>query len=111
VRRLEALGGYTCQGVALDSLTSRERQVALFERYGALLTEHQRSVLELYLRRDWSLSEVAARQKTSRAAVHDLVRRSAQALEEYDRRLGLLDEDRRRREELDGLRRRLERLS
>ena len=97
--------------MALDSLTSRERQVALFERYGALLTEHQRTVLDLYLRRDWSLAEVAARQKTSRAAVHDLLRRSAQALEDYERKLGLLDEDRRRREELDSLKRRLERLT
>ncbi|HEX6350302.1 MAG TPA: sigma factor-like helix-turn-helix DNA-binding protein [Candidatus Dormibacteraeota bacterium] len=97
--------------MALDSLTSRERQVALFERYGALLTEHQRTVLDLYLRRDWSLAEVAARQKTSRAAVHDLLRRSAQTLEDYERKLGLLDEDRRRREELDSLKRRLERLT
>jgi predicted DNA-binding protein YlxM (UPF0122 family) len=104
--------------VALDSLTSRERQVALFERYGALLTEHQRTVLDLYLRSDWSLSEVAARQETSRAAVHDLLRRSNQAMEDFERRLGLLAEDRRRREEaaaltreLDSLRRRVERIS
>jgi uncharacterized protein len=103
--------------VALDSLTSRERQVALFERYGALLTEHQRTVLDLYLRRDWSLSEVAAHQETSRAAVHDLVRRSAQGMEDFERRLGLLADDRRRREEaaaltreLDALRRRVERI-
>jgi predicted DNA-binding protein YlxM (UPF0122 family) len=104
--------------VALDSLTSRERQVALFERYGALLTEHQRTVLDLYLRRDWSLSEVAARQETSRAAVHDLLRRSSQAMEDFERRLGLLAEDRRRRDEaaaltreLDSLRRRVERIT
>lgn len=83
----------------LDTLTSRERQIALFERYGALLTDHQRRVLDLYLRQDWSLSEVAAHQETSRAAVHDLVRRAALAMEEYERRLGLLDEHRRRREE------------
>jgi predicted DNA-binding protein YlxM (UPF0122 family) len=102
--------------VGLDSLSSRERQIALFERYGSLLTDHQRRVLELYLRRDWSLSEVAAHQETSRAAVHDLVRRSAQLMEGYERRLGLLDEERRRREqaaalgrELAGLRRRLAR--
>ena len=102
--------------MALDSLSSRERQVALFERYGSLLTDHQRLVLDLYLRRDWSLSEVAAHQETSRAAVHDLVRRSAQAMEGYEGRLGLLGEDRRRRElaaalsrELAGLRRRLAR--
>ena len=88
----------------LDTLTSRERQVALFERYGALLTEHQRDVLRLYLREDWSLSEIAAHQETSRAAVHDLVRRSAHVLEEYERRLGLLAEARSRRERSDALR-------
>jgi predicted DNA-binding protein YlxM (UPF0122 family) len=101
----------------LDSLGERERQIALFEGYGALLTEHQREVLELYLRADWSLSEVAAHQETSRAAVHDLLRRATQAMEEYDRRLGLLEAQRRRREataaaarELADLRKRIARL-
>lgn len=88
-----------CQAMVLDSLKGRQRQIELFERYGALLTEHQRAVLELHLRSDWSLSEVARIQKTSRAAVHDLVRRSAQALEDYERRLGLLGADERRRAE------------
>lgn len=96
---------------------SRERQIALFERYGALLTDHQQTVLDLYLRRDWSLSEVAASQEISRAAVHDLVRRAGAALDEYERRLGLLDEERRRTQaaaavsrELAGLRRRIVRV-
>ena len=80
-------------------LDTRERHVALLERYGALLTDHQRRVLDLYLRQDWSLSEVAAHQETSRAAVHDLIRRATQALEEYERRLGLLAEQARRRDE------------
>lgn len=82
----------------LDTLESRQRQVELFERYGPLLTEHQRQVLDLYLRDDWSLSEIARTQSTSRSAVHDLVRRAAQALEEYESRLGLLLTDRARRE-------------
>lgn len=73
--------------------------MALLERYGALLTDHQRHVLDLYLRQDWSLSEVAAHQETSRAAVHDLVRRATLSLEEYERRLGLLAEQARRRDE------------
>lgn len=101
----------------LDTLTSRERQVALFERYGALLTDQQRTVLDLYLRRDWSLSEVAATRQTSRAAVHDLVRRTTATLEDYELRLGLLDEARRRSEvaarlngEIADLRRRLTRV-
>jgi uncharacterized protein len=103
--------------MALDRLSSRERQIALLERYGALLTDHQRVVLDLHLRQDWSLAEIAAHQETSRAAVHDLVRRCLQSLVGYEAKLGLLAEAEARREsasgvrrELAALRRRLERL-
>lgn len=95
-------------------MEGRQRQVELFERYGALLTEQQRGVLDLYLRSDWSLSEIARSRGTSRAAVHDLVRRGVQALEDYERCLGLVALDQRRRaergalaQELAGIRRRL----
>jgi predicted DNA-binding protein YlxM (UPF0122 family) len=101
----------------LDTLQARGRHLALFERYGALLTEHQKEVVDLYLRSDWSLAEIAAHQGTSRAAVHDIVRRSVQALQEYERRLGLLAESARRRRavealerEVTGLQRRIARL-
>jgi uncharacterized protein len=101
----------------LDTLQARGRDLALFERYGALLTDHQQEVLGLYLRSDWSLAEIAAHQGTSRAAVHDIVRRGALALKDYDRRLGLLAESARRKRalaavdrELAGLKRRLARL-
>jgi predicted DNA-binding protein YlxM (UPF0122 family) len=103
--------------MALDTLQARSRYLALFERYGALLTEHQREIVDLYLRSDWSLGEIAEHQGTSRAAVHDLVRRATQSLEEYERRLGLLSQAARRRRaiealdrELTGLRRRISRL-
>ena len=101
----------------LDTLQARGRTLALYERYGALLTEHQRRVVDLYLRSDWSLAEIASHQGTSRAAVHDLLRRSTRALQEYEKRLGLLAESARRRRALDaldrdinGLKRRLSRL-
>ncbi len=101
----------------LDTLQARGRQLALFERYGALLTEHQKEVVDLHLRSDWSLAEIASHQGTSRAAVHDIVRRSVQALQEYERRLGLLAESARRRRavealerEVTGLQRRIARL-
>ena len=107
----------SCQGLDLDTLDSRQRQVELFERYAPLLTEQQRDVLELYLRSDWSLSEIARSRDTSRAAVHDLVRRAAQAMEDYEGRLGLLVADQGRREarqalarDLADIRRRLVRL-
>jgi predicted DNA-binding protein YlxM (UPF0122 family) len=103
--------------MALDTLQARGRALALYERYGALLTDHQREVVDLYLRSDWSLSEIAGHQGTSRAAVHDIVKRSTSAMQEYERRLGLLAESARRRRavaalerELDGLRRRVSRL-
>jgi uncharacterized protein len=103
--------------MALDTLQARGGALALYERYGALLTDHQREVVDLYLRSDWSLAEIADHQGTSRAAVHDIVRRSTSAMQEYERRLGLLAESARRRRavaalerELDGLRRRVARL-
>jgi len=103
--------------MALDTLQARGRALALFERYGVLLTDHQREVVDLYLRSDWSLAEIATHQGTSRAAVHDIVRRSTHALQDYERRLGLLSESARRRRaleamerELAGLKRRLSRL-
>jgi predicted DNA-binding protein YlxM (UPF0122 family) len=103
--------------VSLSSLESRQRQVELFERYAPLLTEQQRDVLELYLRSDWSLSEIAGSRDTSRAAVHDMIHRATLAMEGYESRLRLLIADARRREartavalELADIRRRLARI-
>ncbi len=96
--------------MALDTLQARGRTLALYERYGALLTEHQREVIDLYLRSDWSLAENAAHQKTSRAAVHDILRRSARALQGYEKRLGLLAESARRRREIASIKRQISRL-
>jgi len=103
--------------MALDTLQARGRTLALYERYGALLTTHQQAVVDLYLRSDWSLAEIASHHGTSRAAVHDIVRRSTLALQGYEKRLGLLAETARRRRavealerELNGLKRRLARI-
>lgn len=87
----------------LDRLAARGRALALYERYGPLLTEHQREVVDLYLRSDWSLAEIADHQGTSRAAVHDIIRRSTVAMKGYERRLGLLAESARNRRALAGL--------
>ena len=96
--------------MALDTLQARGRTLALYERYGPLLTTHQREVIDLYLRSDWSLAEIAAHQKTSRAAVHDIVRRSTRSLQDYEERLGLLAESARRRREIAALKRQIAKL-
>ena len=93
--------------MALDTLQVRNRYLALYDRYGALLTDHQRQVLDLHLRNDWSLAEIASNQGTSRAAVHDIIRRSTHALEDYEARLGLLKEATRRRRAIATLEREL----
>ncbi len=93
--------------MALDTLQARSRFLALFERYGPLLTEHQRAILDLHLRSDWSLAEIAQNEGTSRAAVHDLIRRARRSLEDYEKRLGLLAEAQRRRRAVEALEREL----
>jgi predicted DNA-binding protein YlxM (UPF0122 family) len=109
-----ALGGYGCQALDLDG---RHRSVQLLERYGEVLTPHQRQVLELALLEDWSLAEIAERMGVSRAAVHDSMGAALAVLQDHEKHLGLLAEEERRRRareamrgELADLRRRLERL-
>ena len=96
--------------MVLDRLQARSHFLALFERYGALLTDHQRAVLDLHLRSDWSLAEIAKNEGTSRAAVHDVINRSRLALEDYEKKLGLLSETQRRRKAVITLAKELESL-
>ena len=66
------------------------RRSALFDLYGALLTEKQQKCLSMSLLEDYSLSEIGESLGISRQAVHDTLHRSEQAMEEYEARLGLL---------------------
>ena len=66
------------------------RRSALFDLYGALLTEKQQKCLSMSLLEDYSLSEIGETLGISRQAVHDTLRRSEQMMEGYESRLGLL---------------------
>ena len=66
------------------------RRSALFDLYGALLTEKQQKCLSMSLLEDYSLSEIGEALCISRQAVHDALRRSEQTMEGYEARLGLL---------------------
>ena len=61
----------------------------LLDIYGELLTDKQRDMLELYYNDDLSLAEIAEHYEISRQGVHDSIRRGEEALEEYERVLGL----------------------
>jgi predicted DNA-binding protein YlxM (UPF0122 family) len=61
----------------------------LYDFYNALLTEKQRDCLNMHYLQDLSLAEIAEEFSVSRQAVHDILRRAEQTLEEYEEKLGL----------------------
>ena len=72
----------------------------LYDHYGTLLTERQQKCLELHFLQDWSLGEIAADLGVSRQAVNDILRRSEETLEEYEKKLKLLQQEAVRAERL-----------
>lgn len=63
----------------------------LFDFYQSLLTDKQRSYMELYYLDDLSLGEIAEEYEISRQAVYDNIRRTEMMLEEYENKLNLLE--------------------
>lgn len=66
------------------------RQSLLYDFYGELLTEHQKSIYEDYVLNDIGLSEIAAERGISRQGVYDLVKRCDGILENYESKLMLM---------------------
>lgn len=66
-------------------------QTMLYDFYGELLTDHQRSVYEDVVFNDLSLSEVAEEYGISRQGVHDLIKRCDRTLAEYEEKLHLIE--------------------
>ena len=67
------------------------RQSLLYDFYGELLTERQKEVMELYNEENLSLAEIAEEFGISRQGVHDALHKAQKALEEYERKLGLVE--------------------
>lgn len=66
-------------------------QTYLYDFYGDLLNEHQRSIYGDFVLNDFSLSEIAEAEGISRQGVHDLVKRCDRILEGYEQKLHLLE--------------------
>ena len=81
--------GYDTQG---DYQMERfVEQTLLYDFYGELLTERQQQVYESVVLEDFSLSEVAEELGISRQGVHDMIRRCNHTLEEYEKKLHLVE--------------------
>lgn len=67
------------------------RQSLLYDFYGALLTERQREVMELYHEENLSLAEIAEEFGISRQGVHDALHKGEKSLNDYEAKLGLVE--------------------
>ncbi len=67
------------------------KQALLYDFYGELLTQHQKSVYEDYVLNDIGISEIAQEQGISRQGVHDLIKRCDKLLEGYEEKLHLIE--------------------
>ncbi|MDO4965970.1 MAG: YlxM family DNA-binding protein [Lachnospiraceae bacterium] len=63
----------------------------LFDFYGDLLTDRQRSIYQDAVYEDLSLSELAESYGISRQGVHDQIKRCNKTLEEYEQKLHLVE--------------------
>ena len=67
------------------------KQSLLYDFYGALLTDRQREVMELYHEENLSLAEIADEMSISRQGVHDALKKAKRALMNYEQKLGLVE--------------------
>ena len=84
-------------------LEKTTRMNFLFDFYQALLTDKQRSYMELYYLDDHSLGEIAESYNISRQAVYDNIRRTEAMLEEYEDKLNLFEKFQQRQQVIDEL--------
>lgn len=70
-------------------LEKTTRMNFLFDFYKKLLTDKQRTYMELYFLEDYSLGEISKKYDISRQAVYDNIKRTEQILENYEERLML----------------------
>lgn len=66
----------------------------LFDYYGDLLTEKQRTCFDLYYNQDLSLGEIAQEAGISRQGVHDSLTRAEAALRNMEEKTGAAARDR-----------------
>ena len=64
------------------------RQTLLFDYYGELLTDKQKTCFDLYYNQDLSLAEIAQMEGISRQGVHDTLARAEAMLQSMEEKTG-----------------------
>lgn len=73
----------------MEEEVKRNYTIELYDIYGSLLTEKQRSYFEDYYFMDLSISEMAENYGISRNGVFDQIKRAVSTLEDYENHLNL----------------------
>ncbi len=73
-----------------DIIEKRELLNELYDIYGAMLTEKQKTHFILYYQEDYSLAEIAEEEKISRNAVYDNLKRTESILLSIEEKLGFI---------------------
>lgn len=89
---------------------SRWTRSMLLDFYGELLTEKQRSCFDMHYNEDLSLSEIAEMLGISRQGAWDNIRRAEMAMEDVEKKTGLIGRFEENRRALEQLRESLEKL-
>ena len=89
---------------------SRLSRSMLLDFYGELLTEKQRTCFDLHYNEDLSLSEIAEMLGISRQGAWDNIRRAEMAMEDMEKKTGIVGRFQENRSELEKLKETLEKL-
>ncbi len=89
---------------------SRWTRSMLLDFYGELLTDKQRTCFDLHYNEDLSLSEIAEMLGISRQGAWDNIRRAEMAMEDVEKKTGLIGRFEENRSTLEQLRETLEQL-
>lgn len=81
-----------------ENITNIEIASLLYDFYGELLGDAQREVMMMYHEDNLSLQEIAEELGMSRQGVHYILKKAEKKLEEYEKRLGLIERYRRGQE-------------
>ena len=79
------------QVIEMSGMEKIVEQGLLYDFYGELLTDHQKTIYEDVVFNDLSLSEIAREQGISRQGVHDMIKRCDKILNGYEEKLGLVE--------------------
>lgn len=82
----------------------------LFDYYGDLLTEKQKTYFDLYYNQDFSLAEIAEEEGVSRQAVSDALSRTEAILQNFEEKTGFVQKATERKALVEKIRKEAQRL-